>query len=141
MESKPINQNAPPPVYYPPPQQHQPYSQQQQQQQQGSLPGQTYYQPPPQQYNQPPPPPSQPSNLRERVNRFYNPQNPQNPNLGKKRKFASGFCCFIILALIISLAAGIATRNRHHYAYCRVNNDCFYRYGSGVYCYNGYCSR
>ncbi|CAO3614317.1 unnamed protein product [Cunninghamella echinulata] len=136
MNSKPMNQmGPPPPAYY--------------QQQQDNLPGQTYYQPPPPQNSnyQPPPPPSQPNHhqqqdLRTRVNNFYNPSNPNKPHLGKVRKFTSGFCCFMLIALIVGLAAGFATRhNRHSSAYCRVNSDCYYRYGSGVYCYNGYCSR
>ncbi|KAI8081498.1 uncharacterized protein BX664DRAFT_388473 [Halteromyces radiatus] len=129
--SQPYAPGVPPPTY----------------QQQGDRPGQTYYQPPPnaggaqQQYY---PPHVPPSNLQSRFVNFYNP--PQNNRLGIKRKILSMCCCILLIAVIVGLAAGLTTRSYSSYgtngsSYCRTNNDCYNQYGSGVYCYNGYCSR
>ncbi|CAO3599656.1 unnamed protein product [Absidia cylindrospora] len=131
-EQPPINQNygpgAPPPTY----------------QQQGSKPGQTYYQPPPPQQNmggQQPPPPHQPPNFQRKIVNFYNP--PQGRKVGMMRRFFSICGCCIIIGLVVGLAAGLTTRSSYssNSAYCRTNSDCYSRYGSGTYCYNGYCSR
>ncbi|ORZ09181.1 hypothetical protein BCR42DRAFT_495056 [Absidia repens] len=134
-EQPPINQNyglgAPPPTY----------------QQQGSKPGQTYYQPPPPQNmgGQQQHPPHQPPNFQRRIVNFYNP--PQGRKVGMMRRFLSICGCCIIIGLVVGLAAGLTTRSRSYSsygsnsAYCRTNSDCYSRYGSGTYCYNGYCSR
>ncbi|ORX62355.1 hypothetical protein DM01DRAFT_1392499 [Hesseltinella vesiculosa] len=102
--------------------------------------GQTYYQPPSQPAGNQAAPPQQPQAV-ARIAQFYNP--PQNPRLGLMRKVSSCCCCLILLALIIGLATGMTrrTQNRGNYYYCKTNSECTSRFGSGVYCYNGVCSR
>ncbi|KAI9481134.1 MAG: hypothetical protein EXX96DRAFT_565540 [Benjaminiella poitrasii] len=101
-----------------------------------NLPGQIYYQPPPQPVSYPPPP-IQPEHseqpARNRVAEFYSPQD--NRKLALTRRVTSCFCCIIIIAIIVGLAAGLTRNRRNRYCECRTDADCIGLYGPGVYCY------
>ncbi|KAI8992341.1 hypothetical protein BDB01DRAFT_847727 [Pilobolus umbonatus] len=91
-------------------------------------PGATYYQPPPPpEANYPPPPVNNQPPFRGRIVQFYSP--PENRGLAMKRRLGSFFCCILIAALVIGLAAGLTRRNYSNRCDCRSNSDCIYRYG------------
>ncbi|KAL0082220.1 hypothetical protein J3Q64DRAFT_1722277 [Phycomyces blakesleeanus] len=111
-----------------------------------NLPGQTYYQPPPLNEQPLPGQPPVPPPAGERKNpvmTFYAP--PQNRSLGLRRRLCSVVLCCIIIGLVVGLASGLTRRSYNSgrgRCQCRVNSDCYQRFGPGVYCQsNCMCGR
>jgi hypothetical protein len=81
------------------------------------LPGQTYYRPP--DLNEAyPPPPVQHIPDTTGQNRFVAYYTPDNRSLAVKRRIFSCLCCFLILILIIGLAAGLTRSSYYGSRYC-----------------------